>query len=245
MSFWSTDPAAPWTQRYFTYFWDQRLPHAVQFDLETRTGVLMPLQPGEGPVTYLGARKSYDLTGPIELRLEGCGVKGNLYSITFHAEQDRKISERAKFLTKSEMAFQRWMEDLPTAISLDGMKLGTGEKYEELAQQAREWDAKQAAIVEDPAEIAAAQKAVLDEFRAGKEFFSANKEGAVWIRMEDGVLARRSIGEDESVTYYPTEPEMIAFVRKYFDWDARRDTLPHKPPEAEIWKFIGAQLKLK
>jgi hypothetical protein len=243
MNFRSSDPAAPWSQRYFTYFWDQRIPQEVQFDLETRTGVLMPLQPGIGPLSYLGGRRSYDLTGPIELRLEGCGVNGNLYSLTFHAAQERKISERTKFLTRSEMAFQKWMCDLNTTSSADGLKLGSGERYEQLVQAAREWDAHQATIIEDPAEIAAAQKAVLDEFRAGKGFFRTNKEGAHWIRIEDGVFASRSIGEDESVTYYQTEPEITAYLRQHFNWDARRDTLPHKPPEAEIWKYIGKQLK--
>jgi hypothetical protein len=36
---------------------------------------------------------------------------------------------------------------------------------------------------------------------------------------------------------------MLEFLRWYFDFEARRDTLPHQPPEAEIWKFIGYQFK--
>jgi hypothetical protein len=36
---------------------------------------------------------------------------------------------------------------------------------------------------------------------------------------------------------------MLSFLRSYFDFDARRDTLPHKPPETEIWKFIGYQFQ--
>jgi hypothetical protein len=51
------------------------------------------------------------------------------------------------------------------------------------------------------------------------------------------------VGESLSVETYASEPEMLAFLRSYFDFDACRDTYPHKPPEAEIWKYIGYQIK--
>jgi len=36
---------------------------------------------------------------------------------------------------------------------------------------------------------------------------------------------------------------MLAALRRFCEWDARRDTYPHPKPELEVWRFIRAQLK--
>ena len=40
-----------------------------------------------------------------------------------------------------------------------------------------------------------------------------------------------------------TDEEMIRFLRTHFDWESRRDTYPHKPPELDVWKYIERQLR--
>lgn len=36
---------------------------------------------------------------------------------------------------------------------------------------------------------------------------------------------------------------MLAALRRFCEWDARRDTYPHPKTELEVWRFIRAQLK--
>lgn len=220
-------------ESHFAYFWDQRAPYAVRHDIERRTGALLDLDSARAhPLTYTGQWLD---RGRIELRLEGSMLNGTLYSLRFDAVAD--YADR----------FNNWLRDLGVTDDPRNMEFATGARYDELVRMALEFEAKRAAFTEDESAIAAARAAVLDALRGGRRYRRAlgGPEGIyeITIQWEDGRLVKREIGENEKVEIYATEAEMVAFLRSYFDFEARKDTLPHKPPETEIWKYIGYQLK--
>jgi len=51
--------------------------------------------------------------------------------------------------------------------------------------------------------------------------------------------------QTRSKTNFATDDEMLDCIRKFYDWDSRKDTYPHRPPELDVWKFIQRQLHPK
>jgi hypothetical protein len=215
------------------YFWDQRAPHVVRHDIERRTGTLLDHDPARThPLVYAG---NWMDRGRIELRLESSTLNGTLYSLRFDGAADH--TER----------FRDWLRDLGVIDDPGNVEYASGARYDELVRMALEFEAKKAAVKEDLSKIAAARDAVLDALRGGKRYRRAEggPEGifVTTIQWEGDRLVKREIGETETVEIYSTEADALAFLRSYFDFDACRDTFPHKPPETEIWKYIGYQLK--
>jgi hypothetical protein len=219
--------------KHFAYFWDQRAPYAVKHDIERRTGTLLERDPAQTqPLVYAGRWVGH---GPIELRLEAAMLNGTLYSLRFDALTD--FGER----------FRDWLLNLAVADDPQHVEFGLTPRYQELVRMTLAFEAQRAAIREDDAAIADACQAVLRALRSGKryQYTAGGPEGIrrILIQLEDGLLVKRETGEQETVETWPTEHEMLAFLRAYFDFAACRDTFPHKPPETEIWKYIGHQLK--
>ena len=245
-----------WTHHYAVCFRDTRPPQAVRFDIEKRIRMLLKIEPETRPLVYADTyRSSYNgIFGRIELRFEA----PSYYSFHFEAARSKDfmghlpptrqskfagvgLLDERSFLADSEKAFNAWTSNLPVAnLPGPGGSPG-GEDYERLVREAVEWDAAQAAASEDQNAIAAVQQGVLDALRAGKQFRSSSKEGMLAIRMNGGTLLRQEWGEQESSDRYTTQPEMLTFLRNYFDFEACSDTVPHKPPELEIWKFIAGK----
>jgi hypothetical protein len=36
---------------------------------------------------------------------------------------------------------------------------------------------------------------------------------------------------EESLTVFQTDEELLTCLRNFYDWESRRDTYPHRPPE--------------
>jgi hypothetical protein len=248
-----------WTQTYRAYFQDERSPQDVRFSLEKRLQTLLEIDAQSTPLVYRGeyAKNLDGLFGRIELCFEAPG----LYSLSFDAARDRdylghlppkdgsKFSEvgildEPRFLADSQKLFQAWCSILTVAKDPGPKANLRGADYMETVRQAVEWDAKRAAAMrEDPRSVAEAQQFVLDLLAAGKRFRVAHKEGLSSIQMEEGALVRRETGEYESQETFRTREEMLDFLRSHFFWEATKDTRPHKPPEAEIWKFIAGKFE--
>ena len=55
-------------------------------------------------------------------------------------------------------------------------------------------------------------------------------------------FVRSEYGEEESVSVLATDDETLDCIRKFYDWESRKDSYPHRPPELEAWRFIQGQL---
>ena len=212
--------------------------------------MLLKIEADKLPLVYAEVYESsyLSLTGRVELRFEAPSV----YSLHFHAARDHGarghlppkrgskfaevgILEEPSFIADSSRVFGAWTSDLK---ALAHTEFPRDETYDHLVREAIETDVRQAAQVEDPELINAAQQALLDALRAHKRYGSCSKEGVVVVQMEGGSLVRRETGDENSEERYESRSEMLTFLRNYFNWEATRDTIPHKPPELEIWRFI-------
>jgi hypothetical protein len=175
--------------------------------------------------------------GRLELRLEASMLNGTLYSLRLDGTGDDP--DEAKFLG--------WLRDIRVTQDPGPAEFARGERYERMLQATVEFEAKQAVKKEDPAAVAAAQQAVLDALGAGKRYQLAmgGPEGiyTIEIQLENNILVKRETGKELEIDRYSTREEMMAFLRSYFLTAACKDTFPHKPPEVEIWKYVGYQLK--
>lgn len=233
------------TIAHFPYFWGRRLPHELRLYLELRSGTLLPRQ-SQNPLTYAGLRYGF-LPGLMQLRLEGCPDGKLLYSFGFDAAASSDSREDAKFAADAERAFQYWLEGMALAGVPSESDRARDEAYEAVVRQTLDFEAAEAETLarqeDDEAAIVGAQQAVLVKLRTGARYAISHHEGMTTLAMHEGALMRRDSGEVEMVGTYGTEPEILKYLRSYFDYDARKDSIPHKPPEVEIWKYIGTQLK--
>ena len=53
---------------------------------------------------------------------------------------------------------------------------------------------------------------------------------------------REDFGLEESLTEFSTDGEMLTCLRNFYDWESRKGTYPHRPPELDVWKFIQREL---
>ena len=227
-------------KRYFIYFWDQRNPYVVKFDMEKRTGVLLDRVPAEPQLlVYSGERNSSVFRGRIQLRLEAATLNGILYSLEFAAiisgDSAGKVDE----------AFALWLKHMHVTDNPGPAEFAAGERYTELIQKALEMEAKYAPKPEDAEAVRAEQQKVLNALRGGKRYTEiwAHGRSSLQILFEGPNLVKRISSENPSAEIFFTEEQMLAFLRSYFDFAACRDTFPHKPPETVIWKYIGHQLR--
>ena len=237
-----------WNHCCFSFFWGQETPNAIRHEMEKRTGVMLePAPPGTHPLAYAGMHLARDLRGRIELRFEAAALHALLYSLRFDAARPHGRFGEARFVADAQKLFDQWLRGIRVTQNPGDISFAEGEHYLRLVTAALDFEAGRSAVPEDQAAVSAAQQAVLGALRGGRRYVRllGGPEGtrSILIHMEGATLVKREIGEQESVETYGTEARMLAFLRAYFDFEARRATFPQKPPETEIWEFIRYQLK--
>ena len=84
----------------------------------------------------------------------------------------------------------------------------------------------------------------LDALRSGMGFFSASKEGGSHLFFDGSVFRRKDYGDGPDWSaVYADDASMIDGLRRFYDWDARRDSYPHRKPDLEVWQYIHSQLR--
>ena len=78
--------------------------------------------------------------------------------------------------------------------------------------------------------------------RDGKSFRAAHHEGGSRLDFNGTVYRYVTYGEEESETEYATDGDVLKFIRNFYDWESRKETFPHRPPEVEVWNYIQRQL---
>ena len=69
-------------------------------------------------------------------------------------------------------------------------------------------------------------------------FRTVHHEGGTSIYFDGKNFVRSEYGESESFKILGTEDEVLDCIRELYDWESRRDSFPHRPPELEVWGFI-------
>ena len=142
----------------------------------------------------------------------------------------------------SHRAFEYWSLRLQCCARVTDFSDHSQTFYEQQVRESIEHDEAQARAVEDPDPIVAIQNKVLMALRKGKQFRTAHHEGGSILSFNGQTFQREDYGEYPDLKQFATDQEMIECIRAFYDWESRRETYPHRPPELEVWKYIERQL---
>ena len=87
------------------------------------------------------------------------------------------------------------------------------------------------------------QRCVLDRLRGGRKLFTAHKEGGSQVYFNGRVFVRSDYGDFPGETHFADDAAMLAFLRQFLDWEAKREAAPRQPSEREVWQFILNRLE--
>jgi hypothetical protein len=232
-----------WVDERETFFWHEGNPFAVKHAVEKMTGMLLQRDPADEPhLCYRGGHASGPEPREVRLRFEAVIGSRRLYSLRVKSTSPRNWVTEENHLKAANRAFAYWCSQLPAAAAA-GIDWASA-SAEQLARDERESIALETvAAFEDPAPINAVQTEILDALRAGMSFATAHHEGGTHLFFDGKVFVRSDYGEDPNTETYPDGAAMLVCLRKFYDWESRRDTYPHKPPELAVWKYIQSQLR--
>ncbi|MBN9662773.1 MAG: hypothetical protein J0H49_31535 [Acidobacteria bacterium] len=247
-----------WFDHRETFFWHDRTPHEVKFEIEKLTGTLLARDATQAErLTYVGDSSSGGTRRVLRLRFEAVTPRRpymfepwtdpreyrNQFSLRVEMATPRKWVTGEAFQRNLDRAFEHWTLRLLCGPGgndwVDRLKpLYDRQVAESLAREAMEAQKK-----EDPRAIADLQLAVLESLRAGMRFSAAHKEGGTILSFNGQTFLRSDYGEEPGLRIYATDAEMLQAIRDFYDWESRRDCYPHRPPELEVWRYIRQQLR--
>jgi hypothetical protein len=131
---------------------------------------------------------------------------------------------------------------LQTAPTLGLLNAASQELYDQRAREAVDKEVRRASEKEDPAPVMALKKEILAELRNGKSFRTAHHEGGTYIYFDGKTFVHSTYGEEESLKALGTDDEALDCIRELYDWESRKGSYPHPPPELDVWGFIQRQL---
>jgi hypothetical protein len=226
-------------------FDDSRPVLDVKYDVERRVKRLLSRDP-ERPesLIFRGTSASATTAGTdiIELRLEAAFDTHSLYALRLDYEGLRSPGNEQTWSENLRRTMDRWTEGLKRSECGAG---GSPERFREVVDETtiRERQlANQPPRAEDQAEILTAQQSIITRLRRGERFFTAHKEGGTnigWIRDR---FVFQDYGESEDREEFTEDAPFLAQLRKFYDWRARYDWMPHTSPEVEVWRFIEREL---
>jgi hypothetical protein len=232
-----------WTRDYSTYFWGSPDPFQMKFDIEKITRVLLTRDTAQTPhLTYSGSDIPPVIGSDVRLSLEAALPKGNWYSLQVSAWVPRTWYTEAEFRLNADRAFEFWVHNLQTAPSLGLLDSASQELYDQRVHQAADEEARVASQKEDQAPVTALKQAILAELRNGKSFRTAHHEGGTTIYFDGKTFVRSEYGETESLEALATDDEALDSIQALYDWDSRKESFPHRPPDLEVWQFIQRKL---
>ncbi len=232
-----------WTTQHSTLFWHTDSPLSVKYAIEKMTANLFkhdhksPNHP-----TYIcpnaGALGEIFIT----LSLEAVFPAERLYSFHLAFRGSRNWLLEAEFLEKSQKVFDYWCTKLRLPTGEIPWPQASPALLEQEIRSTLAAEAEAASKLEDPAPIAAVQQQILAAIRSGYMFRSSHKEGNTRIYFNGRSFVRSDEGEYPDHITYPSEAKFLTAIRHFHDWEARRDTNPHSPPERDVWRFIQSKL---
>jgi hypothetical protein len=251
----NSQPDAVWYDARETYFLDDQPPFRVKFRIEKLTGVLLCRNGASSEkLVYEGGSTVGITRHELTLRFEAVLPKvpyilappsdpaayRNLFSLRAETSGPREWLTQDQILRSSERAFNHWTLQLACCSSEIDWRSASRQFYFDRMRESIELEAK-SQPAEDPAAIRELQNLVVEALRAGKTYRSAHHEGGTILSFDGTYFVQEEYGEEPSLTKYATGEQMLAFLRRFFDWDACKESFPHRPPELEIWKYIVGQ----
>ena len=239
-----TDLGGDWRDSRQFHFWHDQDPFAVKHVIETMTGTLLQRDAEDaGHLAYAGIHVIGNRRCALRLRFVAVIALRNLYSLQLDSTAPRKWVTHLSFMDDLERMELHWRSQ--RVLTDDGIdwRCASPSLLDQRMQASLALEAEVVNCVEDPAPVAAIQNAVLAALRAGREFRAINKEGGTTLSFHGGSFLRTDFGEAPRSEVIPTDEAMLACLRHFYDWDSRRDSYPHCPPESDVWRYIQDQLR--
>jgi hypothetical protein len=232
-----------WERDYSAYFWDFADVFQAKFKIEKITGVLLKRDTAQTTkLTYSGSDIPPFIGRDVRLRFEAALPKGNWYSLQLSAWVPRTWYTEARFREYADTAFNYWTRNLQTAPSPGPLDSVSQELYDRRVREAADEEARLASQKEDQAPVIALKQEILAELRKGRSFRTAHHEGGTSIYFDGKTFMCSVYGVEESLRVLRTDDEALDCIRDLYDWDSRKESFPHRPPDLEIWRFIQRQL---
>lgn len=239
----SRDKTDNWERDYSAYFRGSANILQVKFEMEKATRMLLRRDASQTErLTYSGSDIPPFLGRDIRLRVEAALPDGNWYSLLVSAWVPRTWYTEAEFRRNADKAFEFWTRNLRTAPSPGGADPGSRDLYDQRVRGALEEEARLAGEEEDQAPVTALKQEILAELRKGRSFRTAHHEGGTTIYFDGKTFVHSTYGEEESLDVLATDHDALDRIRALYDWDSRKGSFPHPPPELEVWRFIQRQL---
>jgi hypothetical protein len=235
--------AENWTREYSTYFWSSSDPSKMRFETEKTMRLLLARDEAHTErLTYSGSDNPPFIGRNVRLRFEAALPKGNWYSLQITAWVPNTWNSETEFHSYADKAFEHWTSNLQTAPTLGLLGDASKELYTRRAQDAVDEEARRTSEKEDPAPVTALKHEILDGLRSGASFRTSHHEGGTTIYFDGKTFIRSEYGEQTSSRVLTTDEETLDCIQALYDWESRKDTFPHRPPELEAWRFIQRQL---
>jgi hypothetical protein len=232
-----------WTKGYSTYFWSSSDPFEARFGVEKTMRLLLASVKAQSPqLTYSGSDDPPFIGREVQLRFEAAIPNGNWYSLHVNAWVPRTWYTEAEFLDNADKSFAFWIRSLQTAPTLGLLDAASRELYDQRVHEAMDKEARRADEKEDPAPVMALKEEILAALRNGMSFRTSHHEGGTSILFDGKSFVCSEHGEVESSKILGTDDEALDRIRQLYDWESRKESFPHRPPELEVWGFIRRQL---
>jgi len=232
-----------WTREYSTYFWSSRDPFEMRFETEKTLGLLLARDEAQTErLVYSGSDNPPSIGRDVRLCFEAALPKGNWYSLQVTAWVPKSWYTVTEFQSYADKAFEHWTSNLQTAPTLGLLGGASQELYAQRIHDAVEEEARRASEKEDPLPVTALKHQILEDLRNGASFRTAHHEGGTTISFDGKAFIRSEYGEQTSSKVLSTDEETLDCIEALYDWESRKGTFPHRPPELEVWRFIQRQL---
>ncbi len=241
-----TDEVGDWHFARSVCFADEQAPTAMKHAIEKLTGQLLqrePFDPAAPALRYAGTSGAGG--NPSTLRVELIAIDGgrHLYRLTSEGSAARRWTENQRFIADCERRLAHWCRQLRIVANEHDWPSAPRASFERAVLAFVAAEEAAARVVADPAPVVALQREVLDALRNGMGFFTAGKEGGSHLFYDGGVFRRNDYGESTECAVYPDDASMVDCLRRFYDWESRRDSYPHPKPELEVWRYIQGQLR--
>lgn len=232
----------PWTCEFHTYFWHPREPFQVKFWVEKTTSVLLDREDHDGKLGYAGRAQFAPHFYRVALIFEAAFPDRNLYSLRLAAETPAGWTTAERQREDAGRAFRHWLRDAQITAAPAWSAALAADTYAERMRAAVDQE-EQARAPHDPAPVAELQRAILRALAGGRHFATAHKEGGTVLRQIGDRFVSQEYGETDGRRVFKQPAEFLEYLRNFYDWEARRDTYPHSPPEVEVWRYIQTQMR--
>ena len=88
------------------------------------------------------------------------------------------------------------------------------------------------------ATVPALQATIVAAMKNGARFSTSHKEGGTNLTWRRGRFVRSDYGYNPAETTYPSEPEFLEFLRRFYDWETSSSVYPEKVSELDAWRLI-------